>query len=82
MMASLDSDLEHPRVAFALGRKSGPAVHRNLLRRRIQHVLRDRGADLPAGRYLIGCRGPAREISFADVVSDLGVMIGRLGATP
>ncbi len=82
MLASLDSDLQHPRVAFALGRKSGPAVQRNLLRRRIQHVLREPGADLQPGRYLIGCRGPAREISFADVVSDVGIMIDRLGANP
>ena len=49
------SDAARPRVAFALGRKLGPAVTRNLIRRRLRHLLSslEQGGELPTMDYLI-----------------------------
>lgn len=80
MVVALDAHLDAPRVAFAMGRKSGRAVHRNRLRRRIQHVLRNCSWAVPPGRYLIGCRGPARAVTFDEVVVDLDDLLVRLGS--
>ena len=51
----------HPQVAYAVNRKVGSAVERNLLRRRMRSILRERPTRLPAGAYLVRCGtdGPA-----------------------
>ena len=54
-MIAAPTDAARPRVAFALGRKLGPAVTRNLVRRRLRHLLAnlERDGDLPTMDYLI-----------------------------
>jgi ribonuclease P protein component len=52
------------RVAFAIGRKVGPAVDRNLLRRRLRALLRETSAPLGPGAYLIGAAPPAAALSY------------------
>ncbi len=54
-MIAAPTDAARPRVAFALGRKLGPAVTRNLIRRRLRHLLADmeQGEELPTMDYLI-----------------------------
>ena len=54
-----------PRVAFAIGRRVGPAVVRNRLRRRLRAVV----AELrPApGDYLLACDPEAASLPFSDL---------------
>lgn len=68
------SDLP-PRVAFAIGRAYGPAVSRNLLRRRLRSILA--GADLASGWYLFGAKPAAAERSFTDLVADITSLTGQ-----
>jgi ribonuclease P protein component len=66
-----------PRVAFAVGRRVGSAVSRNLLRRRLRAVLRE--MDLPAGGYLVGVTGPeALALSYADLNALVHDIVGDL----
>lgn len=48
-------DGKPPRVAFAIGKRTGSAVARNRLRRQLRSILDE--LDLPSGAYLIGA-GP------------------------
>ena len=56
-------DWDRSEVAYAVNRKVGNAVERNLLRRRMRAIVADRAADLPTGAYLVrsGPEGPALE---------------------
>ena len=56
-------DWDRREVAYAVNRKVGNAVQRNLLRRRMRAIVADRATDLPAGAYLVrsGPEGPALE---------------------
>lgn len=63
------------RVAFAIGRKVGPAVVRNRLRRRLRAAARDLDRStggLPTGAYLIMLRPEAARLSYRDLHDDLG----------
>jgi ribonuclease P protein component len=42
-----------PRVGFVVSKAVGPAVTRNLVKRRLRHLCRDRVAELPAGSLLV-----------------------------
>lgn len=55
-----------PRLAFAIGRKVGSAVHRNRLRRRLRALAGRTG--LPPGAWLVSASPGAAEASF-DVLS-------------
>jgi ribonuclease P protein component len=57
-----DPSASPPRVAFAIGRAIGPAVVRNLLRRRLRCLLDE--VSWPPGWYLIGARPAITERSF------------------
>jgi ribonuclease P protein component len=51
-------DPGHPRVAYAIGRRTGGAVERNRVRRRLRHVIAAHEACLrPNWQYLVGA-GP------------------------
>lgn len=53
------------RVAYAIGRTVGPAVTRNLVRRRLRELVRARADALPAGALLIRVAPAAASQSFA-----------------
>ena len=57
-------DWDRREVAYAVGRKVGNAVRRNLLRRRMRAIVADRAPDLPTGAYLVrsGPDGPALKV--------------------
>lgn len=82
MLYAPDPTLEHPRVAFAIGRRSGGAVQRNRLRRRVQAVLRTFDGVIPPGRYLFGARTRASDVSFAAAREDVEHLLSRAGASP
>jgi len=74
-----DSEVVPPQVAFAIGRATGSAVQRNLLRRRLRALLRD--CDVPPGLLLIGANQRASERTFDELRQCLTSLIRKLGAT-
>jgi ribonuclease P protein component len=58
-----------PRVAFAVGRRTGSAVVRNRVRRRLRAILRDEAAagSLAPGLYLVSAGPAAPGLAFGDL---------------
>lgn len=65
----VDSSLQRPHVAYALGRATGPATVRNRLRRQLRAVVAnaDRDAAVAPGWYLLGADAPATTLSFGEL---------------
>jgi ribonuclease P protein component len=77
----LDPHAMPPQVAYAIGRAVGPAVTRNLLRRRLRSLLHQNYPDLPAGLYLLGASPAAAQRSFNELAFDLTKLMSRVVAT-
>jgi len=81
-----DPDVVPPRVAFAIGRPVGPAVTRNLLRRRLRELLRAATrADPPlltSGQLLIGATPIAAERSFDELRHEVTALLTTLARRP
>ncbi|MEO6125089.1 MAG: ribonuclease P protein component [Ilumatobacteraceae bacterium] len=77
----LDPLVSPPQVAFAIGRIVGPAVTRNLIRRRLRSLLHQQHPDLPAGLYLLGARPAAAGQSFDELMFDLAKMVRTISRT-
>lgn len=81
------SDL-HPHVAegtpsaragFVVSKAVGPAVVRNLVKRRLRHLVRERLAGLPAGSLIVvRALPPAGTASYQDLEHDLDAALRRL----
>ena len=57
-----------PRVAYAVGRRSGGAVERNRIRRRLRHVVAHHAARLrPDCQYLVGAGPQALHVSSREL---------------
>ena len=57
-----------PRVAYAVGRRSGGAVERNRIRRRLRHVVAHHAARLqPDCQYLVGAGPQALHVSSSEL---------------
>jgi ribonuclease P protein component len=68
------------RFAYAVGRRVGPAVVRNRLRRRLRAAVRDLDratGELPSGAYLVSLRPEAAAMSYAELRHDLSRAITR-----
>lgn len=70
------ADATDPRVAFAVGRKVGPAVVRNRLRRRLRVLWRQ--ASPRGGDYLILASPTAASLSFTQLQVSLEAALARL----
>jgi ribonuclease P protein component len=73
-----------PRVAFAIGRKVGPAVVRNRLRRQIRAVLHEAHSiePIPAGDYLFGAHPSVVDLTFPQLrVEVLDLLAGVRSGT-
>ncbi len=67
------------RVGFVVGRSVGPAVTRNLVKRRLRHVVRDRLASLPTPAVLVVRALPAAaDASYASLSADFDAALPRL----
>jgi ribonuclease P protein component len=83
-------DWKRSEVAYAVNRKVGNAVQRNLLRRRMRAILAEGAAGLPTGAYLVrsGPEGPSLEFHELKVAMSQALEkatnrgTSRAGATP
>jgi ribonuclease P protein component len=71
-----------PSVAFAIGRKLGPAVARNQLRRRLRAIFSAAAAEgrVPPGAYLAVVRPEAMDASFSQLKTDVTTSLDRIVA--
>ncbi len=73
------------RVSYAIGRKVGPAVVRNRLRRRLRAAVRDLDRStggLPTGAYLVILRPEAAQRTYRELQRDLGLAVTAASAAP
>ncbi|HZR15051.1 MAG TPA: ribonuclease P protein component [Acidimicrobiia bacterium] len=67
-----------PRVAYAVGRAAGTAVHRNRLRRRLRAAVHEERAALRAGAaYLVGAAPGAHGLDAATLRRDVAGALRR-----
>ena len=61
-----------PRVGFVVSRAVGPAVTRNLVKRRLRHLARERTGQLPANALLVVRALPASaSATYAELAREL-----------
>ncbi len=80
MSFAADPELVRPRVAFALSRFSGTAVERNRARRRLRALLSEHAERMTPGRYLVGARGAASQVTYRRAQTQLLEMLRSAGA--
>ncbi|MFJ9693015.1 ribonuclease P protein component [Kitasatospora sp. NPDC101183] len=67
------------RAGFVVSKAVGPAVVRNLVKRRLRHLVRDRLSRLPAGSLIVvRALPPAASASYQDLERDLDAALKRL----
>ena len=65
-----------PRVAYAVGKRVGPAVVRNRVRRRLRAATVAHRAELqPGGAYLFGAAPAAATTTFAEIDAAMGELL-------
>ena len=70
------------RIGFVVSKAVGPAVTRNLVKRRLRHLCRERAGSLPPGSLLVlRALPPAAEASYADLATELDRCLGRVAIT-
>jgi ribonuclease P protein component len=69
---------EPPRVAYAIGRRTGGAVVRNRIRRRLRAITREVRAQLRPGAYLFGATAAATSLSYDDLRATVCQALGAL----
>ena len=61
-----------PRVGLVVSKAVGPAVTRNLVKRRLRHLVRERLEELPAGSLLVlRALPPAAAATYDDLGAEL-----------
>jgi ribonuclease P protein component len=61
------NSLTRPCVAYAIDKRCGNAVHRNLLRRRLRAIVSEVVSDLSPGAYLVRTEPAAQDLSFQEL---------------
>jgi ribonuclease P protein component len=80
-MTFLPGDPSHPpRVAYAVGKRVGPAVVRNRVRRRLRAATWAHRAELrPGCAYLFGAAPPAASVPFTEIDAAMGQLLAGAG---
>jgi ribonuclease P protein component len=67
-----------PRVAYAIGKRVGPAVVRNRIRRRLRAAALAHRAELqPGGAYLFGASPAAAAAPYAELDAAMGRLLAQ-----
>ena len=70
-----------PRVGFVVSKAVGPAVTRNLVKRRLRHLARERVASLPVdGMLVVRALPPAALASYDELADELDRCLDRCQA--
>jgi ribonuclease P protein component len=70
-----------PRVGFVVSKAVGPAVTRNLVKRRLRHLARERAASLsPDGMLVVRALPPAAQASYEELAQELDRCLERCQA--
>jgi len=78
--AAPDSRFLAPRVGFVVSKAVGNAVVRNLVRRRLRHLVRERLPDLPISSVLVIRALPgSATATYSELSSDLDRALSRAG---
>ena len=80
MLYSLPNELGHPRLGITASRKVGPAVARNLAKRRVREIFRrfPGRASLGSVDLVVHLQPPAGKASFAELSSQLDELLTGL----
>lgn len=54
-------------MAYTIGRRVGPAVVRNRLRRRLRMIMRQAAAELRPGAYLVSAAPAAADLPYVEL---------------
>lgn len=77
------NDRSQSRFGFVVGKRVGPAVTRNLVKRRLRAIIQTRCATLSPGfDIVINARPSAAERSFVDLGRDVERLLDRAHLTP
>lgn len=77
---SSSSEEIEPRIGFVVSKSVGVAVVRNLVKRRLRHLIRERLSALPAGLMLVVRALPAASgASYDELGADLDRALQRVG---
>ena len=75
----VDAGLERPQVGFVVSKAVGPAVTRNLVKRRLRHISRERVPSLPGSAVLVvRALPPAGAASYEALSRDFDHALDRL----
>jgi ribonuclease P protein component len=73
-----DAGSETARVAYAVGRNVGGAVHRNRARRRLRAVMSELGPRLSGRAWLVGAGPEVLSADFSSLRADAAAAVGQL----
>ena len=75
----VDAGVDQPQVGLVVGKAVGPAVTRNLVKRRLRHLTRERVDSLPGSAVLVVRALPAAAAAtYASLGADLDRALARL----
>lgn len=74
----VDAEVDKPQVGLVVSKAVGPAVMRNLVKRRLRHLSRERVSSLPGSAVLVVRALPASgAASYAELAADLDRALDR-----
>jgi ribonuclease P protein component len=74
----IDPTARQPHVGYAIGRRSGGAVDRNLMRRRLRACLAQHGDALPAGWFLVGVSPRDAQPTWSEVQASVARLVAAV----
>ena len=75
----VEAGVDRPQIGFVVSKAVGPAVTRNLVKRRLRHVSRERVHSLPGSGVLVVRALPASaHASYVELADDFDYALNRL----